>query len=1806
MAEQVHWSIPGYVATCELYRSHRYQVCRGRRLSDGRSVVLKTTTSPFPALGDLAKLKQEFEIARHIQSSSLATYYELVRHDNTYTVVLEDFAAQSLARYLDHRTLAITEFFAIAIALTSTLAELHAHNLIHKNIEPSNILIASPGARGDGGSEASEPASDGPVIKLIDLGISSLLSREQQNLLAVVNRRLEGTLTHMAPEQTGRINRAVDQRADLYGLGVCLYQMLTGTLPFQADDPLELVHVHLTQLPQAPSRHRPEVPAALDAIVLRLLAKTPEERYQSAASVASVLGRCRQAHAQGRVAEFRVEGTEGREYFHISQKLYGRQREVRMLLDAFSAACQGSTELLLVSGYSGIGKTALVYEVQKPIVGRRGRFVAGKFDQYQRNIPYASFVQAFRGLARELLREDPEALVRWRYRLMAVLGAQARLITELLPELETILGPQPALPPLPAEEARHRFHGAFADFLRVFTSEHPIVIFLDDLQWADPGTLSLLEALVGEGRIGNVLFIAAYRDNEVHAVHPMQQAIDRIRARHGRVDEIHLTPLTRQDLGDFIGDTLYQSPSEIGELVELVLRKTAGNPFFVRQLLTALHDDGDLAFEPIAGAWQWDLKAIERRAQSDNVVDLMVQRIHTLPPACAKALQLAACIGNSFDLYTLVLVSGSTLKHKTADLWPALQSGLIVPVGDGYRTAKLYDDDGPAGPGEAESSAIAKEGRFAFLHDRVQQAAYSMVSDSERNPLHLRIARLWMEGSDDVASSKELFDIVNHYNIGLAHITQDQERYRLVELNLAAAQRTQASSAFAAMLQFALAATEALPAGAWQYRYDLACAVAITRSEAEGLRGDYERALAALDQAQAHVRNTLDVCHLVERKILFYKMSRDLNAAFATSSGTLAEFDIHLPRSPNQADLRAELARTEAILAGRSLADLAELPEMASPQQRAICRILQETWPVGFFLGSLGMHIVAMKMVQLSAQHGNCPASAFGYMVYAFAQVFQFDNIDEGYRMGQVSLMLHERFEDRTVEAKILDMWGGLIQHYKEPIRCGKETLYRGFIRGMEAGDHQWASYCAANYGHLSVVGDGTLSEAAAHLERALSVVGKYDQTVTSTIQVSRETVASLIEGKDDPVRMVGRWADEDFLLRSARDNDDITSMFYVYFYKLIAAVVFDRREVLLSLQKDLGQTMAGGAGVWPNPVSHYLRALALLRVVGTLAPDERARHLDFVDHVLEKMRQWQVHAPENYTQMYELIAAEKCRLGGEIDRATRHYDAAIEAAREHGFIHDQALAAESAARCYRERGADKVADVYLREARYCYQRWGAHAKVAQLDDAHPQLRDGTMSQGHTTAPHQQEGMALDLLAVLRASHAISGELQRRELLQVLMRTMAESAGADRAILIFRGAEQDALTVEAVYPEAQTPLPIPLLQSQDVPHGLVQLVARVGHTVRVGDVAAKNESVDEAYVRRARPRSVLCMPLTRLGQLIGVLYLENRLTPEVFTEERQQVLELLAAQAVVSIENARLYDELEQRVEARTQELERAQNRLADMARQAGMAEVATNILHSVGNLLTGVNAAVDALREGLGDMHFGRMEQLSALVVGQERDEPALASPLESAQVSRFLNLLAGHYGRQRQGLDQVVEKLAVQVERIGNIVLQQQELVSSMRVGKTVDVIAEVEDALALCHSELEEAGITCKRHYLDRPEVVIEQHKLQQILRHLIKNARQALDVGPMPRFVDVYVCQPSADEIWIEVADNGVGIDGAMMERIFQPGFTTHQGNQGLGLHYAINAAREMGGDLRVQSDGAGRGARFRLVLPVRAMVNEPTA
>lgn len=1769
-------NLPGYHVRALLHRGAEFAVYRGTRDRDALPVVIKIPAKEYPSLGEITRLKQEYEVAASLAVPGVVSCCALEKHGNGFALIMKDRGGASLAEIAGGAPLAPAFFLEIAVRLAATLALVHQQGIIHKNIKPANIVATR----------------DGTVVELIDFGIASLLSTEVQREPSSSSLR-EATLTHISPEQTGRINRNLDHRSDLYSLGITFYELLTGRLPFQSDDPLEMLHFHLARTPEAPSRVNPAVPEALSCIVMKLLAKTPEERYRTADGLKADLQRCRDALGRGEAMRSADIGRLDRHgVFQIPQRLYGREDEVSTLLAVFDRVCAGPPEMLLVSGYSGIGKSSLVHEVHKPIVAKKGNYVAGKFDQYKRNVPYASFVQAFDSLIKQVLAEDARTVERHRQLLSAALGANARLLIDVIPQLELILGEVPEVPKLYGADAQRRFNDTFRSFIRVFADrERPLVIFLDDLQWADRGTLSLIHLFMTDPEMRYLLLIGAYRDNEVSTHHPMCTLLEELRGAGVRMSEVVLRPFSPGDIAALVADTLPGPAAATEPLGRLVMKKTLGNPFFVGQLLRSLHQEGFIWFDFAAAAWRWDIAAIEKKDYTENVVNLMAERIKSLEPDTQTALKIAACIGNAFDLKTLAKVHGKPLQATATQLWRALEESLIVPMSEAYKIPRLYDLDELADP---ELRALAEGSRYKFLHDRVQQAAYSLIEPSDLKSTHLQVGRLWQKGASQAEVAHDLFEIVGHLNAAIDLITDPAELYHLVELNTRAARRAKDASAFGTALQFMSTVMGRLPADAFAANYRVALDCYLEAAEAELLNGRNGEAIALITAAEPHVVDVLDRCRLGELKVLVYRMMDNFSAAFETGQSLLKVLGVAIERFPTEERLHEELAATIDAIGGLRMEDLAELPPMTDPLKIAACRILQEMWSVGFFLGSHSMHVAAMKIVQISARHGNIVASVFGYMIYAFAQSFFFGNIEQGYQMGLVSMGQYDKLQCREIGAKVLDMWGGLIQHNKEPLRACRETLRRGFTIGMEVGDYQWAGYCGTNHSLQSLLGDASLREAAASVERFMPALRDYLQNTTYLHLIVREAVASLAEDKPDPLCFTGAFCDEKQILDFGHKLNDLNVLFHFYLPKLAVAVLFGATESYLVLQQEAKRNIPGATGIWINRLFYFFQGLSFVDLHDGAAPGQQAEYLATVQDNIEILERRSKLAPQNFAHFVSLLRAEQSRIAGRGDEAMQLYDRAIAEAKDGHFLWVQGLANERAARFYKRRGARTVAVAYHKDARHAYLLWGAHAKVRQLDQAYPELA----AESHGARP--PEPADVDMVAVTRASQAISGELVLGRLLATLMRIVIESAGAQSGQLLF-SREDGTLVVEAVSPMPPgLALPVGVEDCELLPKQVIRYAAKARKTVLLDDAAAAGQFSEDSYIRRVRPSSVLCLPILRLGRLTGLLYLENNLIKGAFTLAKVRILEVLAAQAAISIENARLYDEMEQRVAERTRELVEAQRKLVDTAHRAGMAEIATSVLHNVGNALSSVNVSATLIFEALQRSSSDKLLQVADLLIANNERLAEFMSSDRGRIIPAYLKKLGHAQQTQRSGLLAEFGSLQTNVRDIHELLkLQQAHATAGAALVEKVNLQSLIDNAIKVGLAVAESVPITVQRHLAELAPRFTERYKLQQILINLITNAVHAVrESAVSPKVIAVHLHEPRDGLICIEVTDNGMGIAAENMTRIFQHGFTTRKDGHGFGLHASANAARELGGSLIAQSDGPGRGAIFRLELPLR--------
>lgn len=916
---------------------------------DGQPVILKLLKQDYPTPEELVRYRQEYEITHNLNLEGVCRSLSLEKYQNTFVIVFEDFGGESLKSWMSNRKLNLEEFLQIAIATTASLAQVHAANIIHKDINPSNIVY-NPNTQ---------------QLKLIDFGISTVLSRENTTLRNP--NVLEGTLAYMSPEQTGRMNRSLDYRTDFYSLGVTFYELLTNKLPFETTDALELVHCHIAKQPLPPSEMTSEIPQVVSDIVMKLIAKTAEDRYQRALGIKADLEEClNQLHQTGSLSNFPLARQDISDKFQIPQKLYGRDREIEALLKAFNQVSERS-EMMLVSGYSGIGKSALVQELYKPITKKRGYFISGKFDQYQRNIPYSAIVSAFRELVKQLLTETEAQLQEWRGKLLDVLGINGQVIIEVIPEVELIIGKQAAVTELGAIEAQNRFNLVFQNFIKLFTEPmHPLAIFLDDLQWADGASLKLIQVLMSAASSG-LFFIGAYRDNEVYAAHPLMLTVEEIAKTGAIINRISLPSLDLPIVKEFISDTLKCSESNFKSLAELVLLKTEGNPFFMKEFLKAVYTEKLLKFDVQALQWQYDVEQIQSRGFTDNVVELMAIKIQKLPEDMQQLLKLAACIGNQFELKTLALSCEKSLRDTANDLYATIASSLIVPLEtrEGMELA-LIERESMNEPLAVSNYQLPE---YKFVHDRIQQAAYSLIPEQQKQLIHRKIGQILLQNTPVDKLEEKIFDVVNQLNIAWKLISNQSERDELAQLNLIAGKKAKASAAYEPAFNCLQVGMRLLGERGWQTEYELTLALYVEAIEAAYLSGDFEQMERLTEIVRQQEKTVLDKVKVIEVKIIALIAQSQLDQAIETGLEILKQLGVRLPRKPNILNILIGFLETKLVMVGKRIEDLADLPQITDPYRLAAIHILSRIAPPAFFSSPKLMVLIVFQQVILSVKY---------------------------------------------------------------------------------------------------------------------------------------------------------------------------------------------------------------------------------------------------------------------------------------------------------------------------------------------------------------------------------------------------------------------------------------------------------------------------------------------------------------------------------------------------------------------------------------------------------------------------------------------------------------------------------------------------------------------------------------------------------------------------------------------------------------------------------------------------------------------
>ncbi|MCL1474080.1 AAA family ATPase [Argonema antarcticum] len=1499
-------NIPGVSVQAQIYESANSLVYRAIREQDNEPIILKVLKEDYPTPQELTRYRTEYRITQELKEAGVVRVYDLQKYQNTLVMFVEDFGGESVKIWMQQRQFSLKEFLQIAIATTEILGQIHRANVIHKDINPSNIVY--------------QPETE--QLKIIDFGISTQLSRETPILTNP--GVLEGTLAYISPEQTGRMNRTLDYRTDFYSLGITLYELLTGKLPFETEDALELVHCHIAKQPIPAHEIEPQIPVIVSLIVSKLMAKNAENRYQTAWGIKQDLEMCLvQLQETDSIEEFALATRDITDRFLIPEKLYGRETEVDNLLAAFERVSTGSAEMILVAGFSGIGKTAVVNEVHKPIARQRGYFIKGKYDQFQRNIPFSAFVQAFRELMGQLLSESDAQLQTWKTLILTAVGESGQVLIEVIPELERIIGAQPIVLELSGSAAQNRFNLLMQKFVQVFTTaEHPLVMFLDDLQWADSASLKLLQVLMQD--TGHLLVLGAYRDNEVSPTHPFMLTVDEIIKSGAVVNTITLQPLSLADMNQLVADTLICDLSSSQPLTELVYQKTKGNPFFSTQFLKSLYEDGQISFDWDVRHWQCDINRVTF-ADASDVVEFMAAQLQKLPKETQEVLKLAACIGAQFDLETLAVVSEELPEQTASALWKALQEGLILPITEGYKFIQI--------DAQLPTNYVANP-IYKFLHDRVQQAAYSLIPENQKQATHLKIGQLLLHKYSDIEREEKLFDIVGHLNQGIELINQLSEREALAQLNLEAGGKARSSTAYSAANIYLQTGIELLAANCWQSQYELTLHLYIAATEAAYLNADFEGMEQMATQVLQNAQTILDKIKIYEILIAAQTAQGKMLEAIAVGRDVLGQLGVELPATPDEAKISQALQTVNSRLQGRKVGELIDLPVMTNLQTQAAMQLLGMLVSTIFQAMPTLLPLLSSTMVSLSLQFGNAPASTVGYAIHGMVLCAFLGEAKTGYDFGKLALNLLERFNVREFKSTIRALFGGFIQHHQESLLATIPTLKDGFTAGMETGDFLPAGYSIDMYFYAKFFGGvevDTWETEIVSYSAALAQVKQY--SAQGFLNITQQTMKNLRETLSQPDCLMGTAYDETVMLPKHHQDNEFTAITVAYTKKLLLAYSFSNYTTALDHIAQVKPYLMALSGTIHVPIFHLYAALTHLALFPTQPETEQAEILTQVETHQTTLKQWAQNAPMNHLHKWYLVEAEKHRVLGNKAEAIEMYDRAISGAKENQFLNEEALANELAAKFYLEWGKENFAQIYIIQAYYCYIQWGATAKVKDLETRYPQLlkaiQPGNKNTKTTTSvTTTSSGSNLDITTVTKASQAISGEILLDKLLSSLMKILIENAGAQRGSLIWPS--QGKLLIEAegtIDDDLVTVLQsIPVEHCQEISSSIVNYVARTQESVVLDDAVQSGQFTNDPYIQKNQPKSILCVPLINQSQIISIVYLENNLTAGVFTPERVELLKVLSGQAAISIQNSKLYTEVHKN-ELRLAQLNKAYER---------------------------------------------------------------------------------------------------------------------------------------------------------------------------------------------------------------------------------------------------------------------------------------
>ena len=1700
----------------------------------GHPVLIKLLKKEYVTAEDIESLEHEFIITEGIANNGVLKVLKVIKDGKSAGLIMEEFSGEALQTLFLKQSLSMWQFLEIAAKIVEALKQIHDRGVLHRNIHPLNVLVN---------------------LEKNDVKITNFRSAVFFNEVKEESRNKcwpEEFLPYMSPEQSRRLESREDFRSDLYSLGIIFYRILAGRLPFEAENPVETIYSHIAKKPVPLFETDKIIPRVISDIIEKLLKKKPEDRYQTAEGLKADIEKCRMllkmSGGNGRIEAFPLAQEDVSDELKIPQKLYGREKELRALQESFEAAGKGSLEFVVLSGYSGIGKSALVHEFMRTARKNGGQCAYGKFDQYKRNTPYSALLKALSFIIKRTLAESEEEILSLKDRILKCLKGNAQLMIDMIPEVERITGNQPAVSKLPPREAQIRFDTTLLDFIQLFaTRSQPLVLFLDDLQWSEAASLKLLEHLAADVGRGYILLIAAYTDNEAENVHLLKLTLANIKKSLNQLKEIQLGPIESWHINTLLSSALHSAPDITMPLAKICHEKTRGNPFFLIQFLYSLKDEGALWFDRDQKRWVWNENEINQKSVMDNVIEVMIKKIGKLPMETIEVLRAAACINNSFDAPTLSIILEKSLESIKRDLYKAVEEGVLILNADEYW----------------------------FVHDRIQQASYSFLDPETERIIHLKIGRLLLENTPESELEDKLFEIADHLNCAIELITSKEDKQILVHLNFKAGERTKVASAYDRALEYFQFALRLLEKNCWKENYRSTLELYIEAAQAAYACTRYDLMETLAKQAIDNSEDVLDKARAYEVMIEAYTMKNDLRKAVDTGSYVLSLLGVRLPRNPNILHVIAGYLKTRHMLRGKTFEDIIQLGPLKEPKKLMAVRILNSVGVAAYSRSFCMVALITFIATNLCIKYGNTQESLVAYSAYGYILYSMMGKADEGYKFGMLAMEFLKKFPQHRFESKVTLLFNLIMRHGMEPLKKTLDDFPSSYLSGFASGDLLSAGNNILQYLQYSFYCGRELTQIIKEAEQHWNALLKTGHI--SAINVVRGTMQTVLNLKGDnaePCRLVGTYYDRDKMVMSIKGANDRTNMFNLYLNEMILLYYLGRQEEALENISLTEEYQDGACGTFSIPQMKFYKALILIANYRVMHKRKYAKK--GINQSIRDFQKLVKRSPENISNKLYLLLAEKARIIGNSIMAEGYYSKSIELAAVNGFVQEEALAKELAAAFYMEQGRNNWAKKYLTDACKTYARWGAHAKVQHLIQKYPDMllelriqQDNPFLTKKDADSVKGVSDSLDLLSIIKSSQAISNAIVPEELLKLLMNILLENAGAERAVLMVKKDGKFFVTAEGTLEDTRVDVHqrVSVESCSSVPVKLIHYVERTGEKVVLQQDENSELFEGNELGETKLPKSALCMPMKANGELIGILYLENNLITGAFTADRLQVLQLLSSQIAISLEKAYLYRDMEKIIEERTSELNNKNAELTRINEQLELANQAksqfvANISHEIRTPLHGI-------------MGMGAL--LQKRIKGKAEKEC-----VELIQTSA-------------ETLLEIINDI-LDVSKIDANKLELEE--RSFSISKLLKDVC-----IPLTHVAMKKNIKLRLELHNDMPDCYIgDPLRISQIINNLLSNAVKFTDRGEVGIKTRMLSTSGSRAEVEFTVWDTGIGISTDKLDSIFESfsqadsSISRRYGGTGLGLTITKKLVEHMGGNIKVDSI-EGTGSVFKCTLPL---------